>query len=91
MTRHQRISRRLFIAIQAFLDVNLLGEVFYAPVDVVMSFHDVVVRDLIYISQSRAQLVIAKNLQGAPDLVIEISSPGTLPAFAMPLDTIFQL
>jgi Uma2 family endonuclease len=77
VTQHQRISRRLVVAFQSYLDAQPMGEVFYAPFDVVMSFHDVVVPDLIYISQSRAQLVTAKNLQGAPDLVIEILSPST--------------
>jgi Uma2 family endonuclease len=78
-TRHQRISARLFMALQSFLDVHPLGEVFFAPFDVVMSSHDVVVPDLIYVSQSRAHLVTARNLQGAPDLVIEILSPSTRP------------
>jgi Uma2 family endonuclease len=77
VTRHQRISRRLLVDVQSYLDIHPLGEVFCAPFDVVMSFHDVVVPDLIYISQSRAHLLTAKNLQGAPDLVIEILSPGT--------------
>lgn len=44
-----------------------------------LSFHDVVVADLIYISKERAALITEKNLQGAPDLVIEISSPSTRP------------
>ena len=79
VTRHQRISARLFMALQSFLAAHPLGEVFYAPYDVVMSFHDVVVPDLIYVSHSRAHLITAKNLQGAPDLVIEILSPSTRP------------
>lgn len=79
VTRHQRISRELFLAIQSYLDAHPLGEVLYAPFDVVMSFHDVVVPDLVYISKSRAHLITAKNLQGAPDLVIEILSPSTRP------------
>jgi Uma2 family endonuclease len=77
VTRHQRISRRLLVAFQFYLDAHPVGEVFHAPFDVVMSFHDVVVPDLIYVSAARADLVNAKNLQGAPDLVIEILSPST--------------
>ena len=77
VTRHQRISRRLLVAFQSFLDAHPLGEVFHAPFDVVMSYHDVVVPDLIYISQSRAHQLTSKNLQGAPDLAIEILSPST--------------
>jgi Uma2 family endonuclease len=78
-TRHQRISRRLLFAIQAYLEANPIGEVFHAPVDVVMSFHDVVVPDLIFVSHARSHLVTTKNLQGAPDLAIEILSPSTRP------------
>lgn len=79
VTRHQRISRRLLVALQAHVDQHPLGEVFHAPFDIVMSLHDVVVPDLMYVSQARAHLVTAKNLQGAPDLVIEILSPSTRP------------
>jgi Uma2 family endonuclease len=79
VTRHQRISGRLLVALQSYLDAHPSGEVFHAPFDVVMSFHDVVVPDLIYVSHSRAHLVTTKNLQGAPDLVIEILSPSTRP------------
>lgn len=56
VTRHQRISARLLVAFQSYLDAHPLGEVFHAPCDVVMSFHDVVVPDLIYVSRSRAHL-----------------------------------
>ena len=77
VTRHQRISRRLVVAFQVFLDTNPIGEIFQAPFDVVVSFHDVVVPDLVYISHSRAHLITAKNLQGAPDVAVEILSPST--------------
>src|SRR4029077_11965372 len=50
-----------------------------APFDVVLSFHDVVVPDLIYLSKAHARLLTVKNLQGAPDLVVEILSPSTRP------------
>jgi Uma2 family endonuclease len=79
VTRHQRISARLFTALQSFLAAHRLGEAFYAPFDVVMSFHDVVVPDLIFVSHARSHLVTTKNLQGAPDLAIEILSPSTRP------------
>ena len=76
-TRHQRIVGRLFAAFHTFLEEQPLGEAFIAPFDAVMSFHDVVVPDLIFLSESRAHLLTAKNLQGAPDLVIEVLSPST--------------
>jgi len=51
--------------------------VFAAPFDVVLSDADVVVPDLIYISRERRRILTAQNVQGAPDLVVEILSPGT--------------
>src|SRR4249920_1493782 len=78
-TRHQRFSLSLLHLIQSYLDVQPTGELFSAPFDVVLSFTDVVVPDLIYLSRARAHLLTAKNLQGAPDLVVEILSPSTRP------------
>jgi Uma2 family endonuclease len=49
-----------------------------APLDVVFSGFDVVEPDLLYLSRDRARDVLTPaNLQGAPELVIEIGSPGT--------------
>jgi Uma2 family endonuclease len=79
VTRHQRISLSLLHLIQSYLDTQPIGELFAAPFDVVLSLTDVVVPDLIYLSNDRAHLLTAKNLQGAPDLVIEILSPSTRP------------
>jgi Uma2 family endonuclease len=79
ITRHQRFSLSLLHLIQSYLDVQPTGELFSAPFDVVLSFTDVVVPDLIYLSRERAHLLTTKNLQGAPDLVVEILSPSTRP------------
>jgi hypothetical protein len=40
MTRHQRISLSLLHLIQSYLDTHPIGELFSAPFDVVLSFHD---------------------------------------------------
>lgn len=77
VTRHQRISRNLLYVFQSYLESHRIGEVFAAPFDVVLSFTDIVVPDLIYLSSARARLLTAKNLQGAPDLVVEILSHST--------------
>jgi Uma2 family endonuclease len=76
-TRHQRISRNLLFLIQSYLETHPIGEVFSAPFDVLLSEWDVVVPDLIYLSNERAHFLTAKNLQGPPDLVVEILSPST--------------
>ena len=77
VTRHQRISRNLLHLIQTYLDTNPLGEIFYAPLDALLSEFDIVVPDLLYLSRERARFLTEKNLQGPPDFVIEILSPST--------------
>jgi Uma2 family endonuclease len=77
VTRHQRILVTLSHLLQTFLDREPIGEIFFAPFDVLLSEFNVFVPDLIYLSRERAHLLTAKNLQGAPDLAVEILSPGT--------------
>ena len=77
VTKHQRISRELLYLLVQFLKAHPVGEVFSAPFDVVLSMYDVVEPDLVYLSNERTSLLTEKNLQGPPDLVVEILSPGT--------------
>lgn len=76
-TRHQRISARLLTVLENFLRQTRLGVVFAAPCDVVLSDVDVVEPDLLVISTSRRGIITEKNIQGAPDLVVEILSDST--------------
>ncbi len=76
--RHQRISRRLLVLIDVWLQEHPHGEVFYAPLDVRFSMFDVVEPDLLYVSNERAAALFAgPHVTGSPDIVVEIGSPGT--------------
>ena len=74
---HQRTSMRLFLLVAPFVENRNLGEVFNAPTDVVLSDHDTVEPDLLFISKERMGIIGTLNVQGAPDLVVEIHSPST--------------
>lgn len=76
-TKHQRVSGNLHYIVRAFLHDHPLGEIFYAPFDVVFSEINVVEPDLLYISRERQEVLTERNVEGAPDLVIEILSPST--------------
>ena len=75
--RHQRLVVRLTSLLDVFVREHRLGELLIAPTDVILSTHDIVQPDLLFISNERNSILTEKNIQGAPDLVIEILSPGT--------------
>jgi Uma2 family endonuclease len=77
ITLHQRISRKLMVFLAEFVQRNNLGEVFDAPYDVVLSEENVLQPDILFISQENSSIITEKNVQGAPDLVIEILSSAT--------------
>ena len=74
---HQIMVTRLTRYLSAFVEDHGLGLVFVSPFDVVFSQFDVVEPDLLYVSKARAAVLTEKNVQGAPDLVIEVLSPTT--------------
>ena len=48
-----------------------------SPIDVYLSDTDVFQPDIVFISNERLNIIHSNGLQGAPDLVIEVLSPGT--------------
>ena len=60
-----------------FASENNLGRVYHAPYDVVLSNTDVVQPDLLFVSNARGDIITPENIQGAPDLVVEILSLST--------------
>jgi len=74
VTKHQRVSSNLHLLLGLFVKEKKLGTLLAAPMDVVLSDLDVVEPDLLYISRARAEIITKKNIQGAPDLIIEILS-----------------
>jgi Uma2 family endonuclease len=77
-TKHQTVLLNLALTIGTFLETAQIGRLFVAPFDVVFSHFDVVEPDLLYISnQRRGEIVTPQHVRGAPELVIEIGSPGT--------------
>jgi Uma2 family endonuclease len=74
---HQVIVGNLYFAIRRYLEGSPLGQIFGSPLDVVLSKFDIVEPDLLYVAAERSDVITRQNVQGAPDLVIEVGSPGT--------------
>ena len=73
---HQRSQMTLGSRMSFFVDENDLGEV-YSDFDVVLSDTDTVRPDLLFVSKDRLHIITADNVQGSPDLVVEIRSEST--------------
>lgn len=76
-TRHQITSSNLHRIMSSHVHQGRYGRVFSAPFDVVLSDQDVVEPDLLFVTTARVSIITEKNIQGAPDLVIEILSEST--------------
>ena len=72
--KHQSISVNLASAVAPFAKKNNLGLVFTAPCDVILSDENVVQPDLLFVCTARAAIVTEDNIQGDPDLIVEILS-----------------
>jgi Uma2 family endonuclease len=74
---HQSISAHLFRQISNYVVKKSLGNVLFSPVDVELDKKNVFQPDIIFISNSNLKKIVKDNkIIGAPDLVIEILSPG---------------
>ncbi len=75
---HQRTSAKIYLPVHQFVSERGLGEVLYAPLDIIIQRDPLRTRqpDLLFISNQRANIVQDDRIHGAPDLVVEILSPG---------------
>lgn len=74
--RHQSIVVRLTILLGTFIEKTQIGRLLIAPIDVILSEHNVVQPDVLFISKERLSIISDKNVQGVPDLLVEILSEG---------------
>jgi Uma2 family endonuclease len=76
-TRHQFILQNLAGSLWPHVVKNNLGEACTAPLDVRLSEDTALQPDLIFVSNARAGIIQEDWIAGAPDLVVEVSSPST--------------
>ena len=74
---HQRIQLAFGLALALYVQTHALGRLYFAPFDVLFTDSDVVQPDLIFVSNERAHVITEDNIQGAPDLLVEVHSPST--------------
>ena len=79
-TAHQRFSFRLSMSLGNFVLLGDLGEILVAPYEVLLTDPEginIIQPDIIFVSKEREHIITPANIQGAPDLIVEILSPST--------------
>jgi Uma2 family endonuclease len=77
VTRQQRILGNVYFLMLVHVEHHRGGRAFVSPVDVVLSTSDVVKPDLVFVSDTRQDILTPTWVQGSPDLIVEILSPLT--------------
>ncbi len=74
---HQRILRKIFLALHQFAEESGFGEVFFAPLDILVQREPLRTRqpDLLFVRTERTS-ILGQIVEGGPDLVVEVLSPG---------------
>ncbi len=72
---HQTVCGNLMAAFWRWAEERGLGVFYFSPIDVVLSDHDVVQPDILFVAKERRGIIREKNIKGAPDLVVEVISP----------------
>jgi len=75
---HERLFRFLFTLLSTYVDNHDLGEVLGSRTPVKLEVDQTYEPDILFVSKERASIVQDKGIFGAPDLVIEILSAGTV-------------
>ena len=75
---HQAVVGRTFVVLATYAGRHMLGRVLVSPVDVVLDESKALVLqpDIVFVAAARARIV-RDRIWGAPDLVVEVLSPGT--------------
>lgn len=74
--RHQEASANLHLHLKLYAN-KTGGKAYAAPCDVYLASDNVVEPDLIFVRADHLDRIGVKYVEGAPDLVVEISSPST--------------
>lgn len=75
--QHQRCTANLFRILDTHVRTHGLGEVFFAPLDVILSDTVIVQPDLVYLAPDRLGTVSRRGIEGPPTLAVEVLSPST--------------
>lgn len=74
---HQDIVTEVASQLRLYVNQKAMGKIIVAPMDVYFGWKNVFQPDIIFLSTSQTDLIHEGKIKGAPDLIIEVLSPGT--------------
>jgi len=77
LIKHQVVSMNIISALDRFVRDGDLGRVLHAPTGVQLTPDNLLIPDIVFVAQNRLHIIGPKTIDAAPDLVVEILSPGT--------------
>ncbi len=75
---HQRVLARLVSILDSHVCAKNLGELLFAPLDVILSESTTVQPDIVFLAHDRERQVRKRGIEGPPSLVVELLSPNRL-------------
>jgi Uma2 family endonuclease len=76
-TRHQTVLGRLYQVLAVYVGRHRLGQLWFAPLDVVFDRLTLVEPDLVFVRADRGAVVTERGVTGPPDLAVEVISPSS--------------
>ena len=75
---HQEAVTNLGTSLSVFVKEHDVGKIYFAPTDVLLTDTQVFQPDILFVSNEREHIRTPANIQGAPDLVVEVLSPSSV-------------
>jgi Uma2 family endonuclease len=72
---HQMILRKLIGFVERYLETHPVGQLVFAPMDLLLPGEDTVQPDFMFISSERTEIISERGVRGAPDWIVEVLSP----------------
>lgn len=73
--KHFETVEAIYEALKQVVNINQLGKLAFAPVDVFLGDSNAVQPDLFFIAKENTHLIKDDGVHGAPDIIVEVLSP----------------
>ena len=71
---HQLVLFKLTAIISRYLEMHVIGQAVFAPMDLLLPGEDTVQPDFMFISNTRTEIISERGVRGAPDWIVEVLS-----------------